>query len=80
MSNSDLLLWYSWKRFTSPLQDIHGNTALHIAVAMGRKDCIQLLLAHNSPVKLKNTQGKESGMFSRKEERPQHLRRELSKA
>jgi len=24
---------------------------------MGRKDCIQLLLAHNSPVKLKNTQG-----------------------
>ena len=44
------------------LQDIHGNTALHIAVAMGRKDCIQLLLAHNSPVKLKNTQGERASL------------------
>ena len=49
-------------------QDIHGNTALHIAVAMGRKDCIKLLLAYNSPVKLKNTQGKDvfRGFFSLK--------------
>jgi len=34
-----------------------GNTALHLAVMLGRRDCVQLLLAHGAPVKLKNTAG-----------------------
>ncbi|KAK3090455.1 hypothetical protein FSP39_011985 [Pinctada imbricata] len=38
-------------------KDIHGNTALHLAVMLGRKDCIQLLLAHGAPVRVKNIQG-----------------------
>merc|ERR1719334_2200623 len=38
-------------------KDIHGNTALHLAVMLGRKECAQLLLAHGAPVKLKNTAG-----------------------
>nr|XP_022318739.1 ankyrin repeat domain-containing protein 13C-like [Crassostrea virginica] len=39
------------------LKDMHGNTALHLAVMLGRKDCIQLLLAHGAPVRVKNLQG-----------------------
>ena len=38
-------------------KDQHGNTALHLAVMLGRRDCVQLLLAHGAPVKLKNTAG-----------------------
>jgi len=38
-------------------KDIHGNTALHLAVMLGRRECTQLLLAHGAPVKLKNTAG-----------------------
>ncbi|GBP46360.1 Ankyrin repeat domain-containing protein 13C [Eumeta japonica] len=38
-------------------KDIHGNTALHLAVMLGRKECVQLLLAHGAPVKVKNLAG-----------------------
>ncbi|CAF4780679.1 unnamed protein product [Pieris macdunnoughi] len=38
-------------------KDKHGNTALHLAVMLGRKDCVQLLLAHGAPVKVKNLAG-----------------------
>ncbi|XP_053205259.1 ankyrin repeat domain-containing protein 13C-like [Panonychus citri] len=38
-------------------KDIHGNTPLHLAVMLGHKECIQLLLAHGAPVKVKNSQG-----------------------
>ncbi|GIX81657.1 ankyrin repeat domain-containing protein 13C [Caerostris extrusa] len=38
-------------------KDLHGNTPLHIAVMKGHKECVQLLLAHNAPVKVKNRQG-----------------------
>ncbi|XP_038049547.1 ankyrin repeat domain-containing protein 13C-like isoform X2 [Patiria miniata] len=38
-------------------KDIHGNTALHLAVMLGHKECIHLLLAHNAPVRFKNPQG-----------------------
>jgi len=38
-------------------RDGHGNTALHLAVMLGRRECAQLLLAHGAPVKLKNTAG-----------------------
>jgi len=38
-------------------KDLHGNTALHLAVMLGRRECAQLLLAHGAPVKLKNTAG-----------------------
>lgn len=38
-------------------KDPHGNTALHLAVMMGRKECVQLLLAHGAPVKVKNLAG-----------------------
>ena len=38
-------------------RDVHGNTALHLAVMLGRRECVQLLLAHAAPVKLKNTAG-----------------------
>ena len=34
-----------------------GNTPLHLAVMLGRRDCVQLLLAHGAPVKLKNMAG-----------------------
>ncbi|CAH0549320.1 unnamed protein product [Brassicogethes aeneus] len=38
-------------------KDKHGNTALHLAVMLGRKDCVQLLLKHDAPVKVKNGLG-----------------------
>lgn len=38
-------------------KDKHGNTALHLAVMLGRKECVQLLLAHGAPVKVKNFAG-----------------------
>ncbi|CAN8004490.1 unnamed protein product [Ixodes hexagonus] len=38
-------------------KDVHGNTPLHLAVMLGQKECVQLLLAHNAPVKVKNFQG-----------------------
>ncbi|CAL1547478.1 unnamed protein product [Lymnaea stagnalis] len=38
-------------------KDIHGNTPLHIAIMLGHKECIHLLLAHGAPVKLKNSMG-----------------------
>ncbi|TMW52930.1 hypothetical protein DOY81_001963 [Sarcophaga bullata] len=38
-------------------KDKHGNTPLHLAVMLGRKKCIELLLAHNATVKIKNNDG-----------------------
>ncbi|CAJ0955992.1 unnamed protein product, partial [Mesorhabditis belari] len=38
-------------------QDMHGNTALHIATMLGHREVIALLLAYNAPVKLKNGDG-----------------------
>ncbi|XP_065572434.1 ankyrin repeat domain-containing protein 13C-like [Artemia franciscana] len=38
-------------------KDKFGNTALHLAVMLGRKECIQLLLAHGARVKIKNDEG-----------------------
>ncbi|XP_017781382.1 PREDICTED: ankyrin repeat domain-containing protein 13C [Nicrophorus vespilloides] len=38
-------------------KDKHGNTALHLAVMLGRKECVQLLLKHDAPVKVKNGLG-----------------------
>ncbi|CAG2179702.1 unnamed protein product, partial [Oppiella nova] len=34
-----------------------GNSPLHLAVMLGHKECIQLLIAHSAPVKCKNAQG-----------------------
>ena len=39
------------------VKDKHGNTALHLAALLGRRECVQLLLAHGAPVKLKNSEG-----------------------
>ena len=38
-------------------KDHQGNTALHLAVMLGRKEAVQLLIHHGAPVKLKNGQG-----------------------
>lgn len=38
-------------------KDKHGNTPLHLAVMLGRKECIDLLLTHNATVKIKNNDG-----------------------
>ncbi|KXJ18332.1 ankyrin repeat domain-containing protein 13C-B [Exaiptasia diaphana] len=38
-------------------QDIHGNTPLHIAVLLGRRECVYLLLAHGATTKIKNNLG-----------------------
>lgn len=38
-------------------QDKHGNTPLHLAVMMGKREHIHLLLAHGAKVKVKNKQG-----------------------
>ncbi|CAB4062189.1 ANKRD13 [Lepeophtheirus salmonis] len=38
-------------------QDVHGNTALHLAVMLGHKECVHMLIAHGAPVKLKNRLG-----------------------
>ena len=33
-------------------KDFHGNTALHLAVMLGRDKCTQLLLAHGAQVRI----------------------------
>jgi len=38
-------------------KDSHGNTPLHLAVILGHKECVHLLLAHGAPVKVKNAEG-----------------------
>ncbi|XP_071486603.1 ankyrin repeat domain-containing protein 13C-B-like [Diadema setosum] len=38
-------------------KDVHGNTPLHLAVILGHKECMHLLLAHGAPVKSKNVHG-----------------------
>ncbi|XP_059488766.1 ankyrin repeat domain-containing protein 13C-B [Neocloeon triangulifer] len=38
-------------------RDKYGNTPLHLAVMLGRKECIHLLLNHGAPVKVKNNAG-----------------------
>ncbi|XP_012147830.1 ankyrin repeat domain-containing protein 13C isoform X2 [Megachile rotundata] len=38
-------------------KDKQGNTPLHLAVMLGRKESVQLLLAHGAPVKVKNLAG-----------------------
>lgn len=38
-------------------KDVHGNTPLHLAVMLGQKECIRLLVDHNAPVNVKNSQG-----------------------
>ncbi|XP_054158587.1 ankyrin repeat domain-containing protein 13C-like [Oppia nitens] len=45
------------RRYDVQLKDPHGNTPLHLAVMLGHRDVIQLLLAHSAPVKCKNIQG-----------------------
>lgn len=42
---------------TLAAQDVHGNTALHLAVMLGRRELVHLLLAHGAPVKVKNKLG-----------------------
>lgn len=39
------------------LRDPHGNTALHLAAMLGRRECVHLLTAHGAPVKVKNKFG-----------------------
>ena len=39
------------------LRDPHGNTALHLAAMLGRRECVHLLCAHGAPVKIKNKLG-----------------------
>ena len=41
----------------SNLKDVHGNTPMHIAVMLGRSECIKLLLQHHHPVNVKNADG-----------------------
>ncbi|KAF4523581.1 hypothetical protein B566_EDAN014329 [Ephemera danica] len=38
-------------------KDKYGNTPLHLAVMLGRRECVHLLLAHGAPVKVKNLAG-----------------------
>lgn len=38
-------------------KDKHGNTPLHLAVMLGKKECVHILLAHGAPVKVKNMLG-----------------------
>ncbi|CAL8075859.1 unnamed protein product [Calicophoron daubneyi] len=37
--------------------DVYGNTALHIAVMLGHRDCINLLLSYGADAVLKNREG-----------------------
>lgn len=34
-----------------------GNTPLHLAVMLGREDCLQVLLDHGAKIAVKNSQG-----------------------
>ena len=34
-----------------------GNTPLHLAVTLGHKDCIKVLIEQDAPIKIKNAQG-----------------------
>ncbi|XP_019698102.1 ankyrin repeat domain-containing protein 13C isoform X2 [Harpegnathos saltator] len=38
-------------------KDKQGNTPLHLAVMLGRKECVQLLLKYDTPIKVKNLAG-----------------------
>ncbi|VDK75316.1 unnamed protein product [Litomosoides sigmodontis] len=44
------------------LQDLQGNTALHISTMLGHREATAVLLAHNAPVKSKNNEGWNSLM------------------
>lgn len=43
--------------FFQDSQDHHGNTALHLAAMLGKKEMVHLLLAHGALVKVKNKLG-----------------------
>jgi len=45
------------KNLNLSLRDPHGNTALHLAAMLGRRECVHLLCAHGAPVKVKNKMG-----------------------
>ncbi|XP_073845093.1 ankyrin repeat domain-containing protein 13C [Musca autumnalis] len=45
------------KKENLSLKDKHGNTPLHLAVMLGRKECIKLLLDYDATVKIKNNEG-----------------------
>ncbi|XP_066144370.1 ankyrin repeat domain-containing protein 13C [Euwallacea fornicatus] len=45
------------RKYDVAIKDKHGNTGLHLAVMLGRKECVQLLLNHDAPVKVKNGLG-----------------------
>ncbi|CAG2178818.1 unnamed protein product [Oppiella nova] len=56
--NNDLkLIAHLLRNYDIQLKDSHGNSPLHLAVMLGHKECIQLLIAHSAPVKCKNAQG-----------------------
>lgn len=38
-------------------KDAHGNTPLHLAIMLGHKECVKLLLAHDATVAVKNALG-----------------------
>ncbi len=38
-------------------RDHHGNTPLHLAIMLGKRELVYLLLAHGAPVKIKNKLG-----------------------
>ncbi|CAD5111853.1 DgyrCDS1117 [Dimorphilus gyrociliatus] len=56
-SNDIKSLKESVKSFAVEKKDKHGNTALHLAAMLGHSDCIDILLANNAQVKVKNLQG-----------------------
>ncbi|XP_033097041.1 ankyrin repeat domain-containing protein 13C-like [Anneissia japonica] len=45
------------RQYDASQKDVHGNTPLHLAVILGHKECVHLLLNHHAPVKVKNNQG-----------------------
>ena len=39
------------------VKDTHGNTALHLAVMLGRHNCVSLLISADAQVKIRNREG-----------------------
>uniref|UniRef100_A0A0K0E5E9 ANK_REP_REGION domain-containing protein n=1 Tax=Strongyloides stercoralis TaxID=6248 RepID=A0A0K0E5E9_STRER len=57
LNNTEMILQLIENGIDLYEKDFHGNTALHISTMLGHRETTAILLSHNSPVKVKNSEG-----------------------